>query len=434
MEGLRAVLSSALSPLRETSVWRLGRQVVAEFADKKCQRSAAALTYMTLFALVPMMMVMYSMFSVIPAFEGVGGQLQSLIFSNFVPETGSEVAKYLTKFSQQARTLTLPGVAILVVTAYLMLTNIEKTFNTIWGVKEARRGLSSFLLYWAVLSIGPLLLGAGLVMSTYLVSLQLMVGEVNVLSSGSSLFRIVPIAMGSVAFTLLFAAVPNCRVPLKDAFIGGVITAVCFEMAKVGFAAFVANSSFQFIYGAFAAVPLFLLWINFIWMIVLAGAVLVRTLAEKEYARGARRHPDMVAILLCLQIFRRKSLVGEEVSDADCVKAGVGLVHWQSLRSELVRQHWIAVTDSGRYVLARDLSSVTLWDVAQLVALPVTLLLEEGSVQAEWYDHIRGLQTGINHQAQEVLAQRVTDFFDQKAGDFELETRDTSDDGENKAE
>ncbi len=414
MEGLR----SMLSPLRDTGAWRFCREVTAEFMDKKCQRSAAALTYMTLFALVPMMMVMYSMFSLIPAFEGVGAQLQTLIFSNFVPETGSEVTKYLTKFSEQARTLTLPGVAILVVTAYLMLTNIEKTFNTIWGVKEARRGLSSFLLYWAVLSIGPLMLGAGLVMSTYVVSLQLVVGEVDLLNAASSLFRIVPVVMGSIAFTLLFAAVPNCRVPIKDAFIGGVVTSICFELAKIGFGAFVANSSFQFIYGAFAAVPLFLLWVNFMWMIVLGGAVLVRTLAEKEYARGARRQPDMVAILLCLAIFRRKSLRGLPVSDSDCVKAGVGLVHWQTLRSLLVKRHWVAVTDSGYYVLARDLSSVSLWDVAQLVEAPLSLTLAEGSVREPWFPRIRALQASVSAHAKEALAQPVTEFFDQKEDDL----------------
>ena len=345
--------------------------LVGEFREKGCQKNAAALTYMTLFALVPMMTVTYSMFSVIPAFNGVADQLQGLIFESFLPETSSDIQAYLSDFSSQARSLTGFGVGMLVVTAYLMLTNIEKTFNNIWGVKEARRGLSSFLLYWAVLSIGPLLLGAGLVMSTYVLSVKMVVQEYDQLGLTSVLFSYVPIGMTSIAFTLLFAAVPNCRVPIRFAITGGVVTALCFELLKMGFAALVANSSFKLIYGAFAVVPLFLLWINFLWMIVLAGAVFVRTLAEHAYSYNNRRYSDMRAVLHCLAMFREKSQAGDIVNDRDCVAAGINLVHWQSLRSLLTKSKWIAVTESGGYVLSRDLQSVTLWDLVCLVRMPM---------------------------------------------------------------
>ncbi len=396
-----------------TTIWQFCRNLVSEFIENKCQKSAAALTYMTLFALVPMMMVMYSMFSLIPAFEGVGEQLQSLIFSNFVPETGSEIQEYLTNFSQQARSLTLPGVVMLVVTAYLMLTNIEKTFNAIWGVDQARRGLSSFLLYWAVLSIGPMFLGAGLIMSTYLLSLKFAVGNVDLISAVAPVFRVVPLVMASIAFTLLFAAVPNCRVPFKDALMGGVVTAICFELAKAGFGAFVANSSFQLIYGAFAVVPVFLLWVNFIWIIVLAGAVFVRTLAEKEYAGGAVRHPDIIALLLCLEVFRDKSSTGDVVTDRDCVRAGVGLVHWQSLRSLLTKHQWVAVTDTGHYVLARDLNRLTLWDVAQLVDLSATTTLGN-QLGKPWLHSLKNIQDDVFAHVKENMNSSLEAFFDQK--------------------
>lgn len=404
--------NSALAPqsLVKTT-WIFCSNLFKEFVDKKCQRSAAALTYMTLFALVPMMTVTYSMFSMIPAFDGVGDQLQSLIFQNFVPEAGNEVKKYLTDFSSQARSLTLPGVAMLVVTAYLMLTNIEKTFNAIWGVDQARRGLSSFLLYWAVLSIGPILLGAGLIMSTYVLSLKFVVGDINLLSAAAPIFRIVPVFMASIAFTLLFAAVPNCRVPMKDAMIGGVVTAVLFELAKAAFGSFVGNSSFQLIYGAFAVVPIFLIWMNFLWMIILAGAVFVRTLAEKEYAGGAYKHHDVMAVLLCLDIFREKSREGETVSDRECVKAGIGLVHWQRLRSLLVRNKWIAVTENGHYVLSRDLKHVTLWDIAHLTDLPMTLDLSSLVSDEPWVLRLKGLQSQINREASEAMALSLDELF-----------------------
>ncbi len=411
----RKVLVRSLSQISfVATTWQFILNLISEFVDKKCQRSAAALTYMTLFALVPMMTVTYTMFSLFPVFEGLGDRLQGLIFQNFVPETGTEIQQYLSDFAGQARSLTGPGVAMLIVTAYLMLTNIEKTFNAIWGVDDARRGLTSFLLYWAVLSIGPLLLGAGIIMSTYLVSLKLVVGDVNIMAVASPVYRIVPILMGSVAFTLLFAAVPNCRVPIKDALTGGVVTAVCFELAKAGFAWFIANSSFQVVYGAFAAVPIFLIWINFLWMIILLGAVFVRTLAEKEYAGGAVRHPDLVAILLCLDIFRQKSQTGDVVSDRDCVKAGVGLVHWQRLRSLLSKHKWIVVTDSGHYVLARDLNRATLWEVAELVNFPATQEIQLPPKSAHWHEVLKSRQDGVNSNAKEALGLSLEELFSVK--------------------
>ncbi|MFT7559337.1 MAG: membrane protein [Flavobacteriales bacterium] len=347
------------------------KNLVTGFVDNSCQKSAAALTYMTLFALVPMMTVTYSVFSFIPAFQGVGEQLQEMIFSNFVPESGAEVQGYLSDFSKQAQRLTWFGVVMLVVTSLLMLKNIERTFNAIWGVKQGRRGLSSFLLYWAVLTIGPLLLGAGIVMSTYILSLRMMVAEYDQLGVVPRLLGILPIFTTATAFSLLFIAVPNCKVPFKYAVSGGIVTAVCFELMKYGFGMTVANSSFKLIYGAFAAVPLFLLWINFLWMIVLLGAVFVRTLSEQGYGTRNERYSDVRAVLHCLAVFRKKSLTGGCVNDNDCIKAGLSLVHWQHLRSEMVQHNWVAVTDGGSYVLSRDLNVLTIWDVASLVNMPI---------------------------------------------------------------
>lgn len=358
-------------------IWDFFSNLVTEFIANSCQKSAAALTYLTLFALVPIMTVTYSMFSLIPAFDGVATQLQDLIFSHFVPETGEEVQNYLADFSSQARSLTGFGVGMLVVTAYLMLQNIEKTFNAIWGVKQARRGLSSFLLYWAVLSIGPLLLGAGLVISTYILSLRIMLQEYDQLGLAPTLFAFIPVLMTATAFTLLFAAVPNCRVPIKYAAAGGLVTAICFELLKFGFGKFVSNSSFKLIYGAFAVVPVFLLWINFLWMIVLLGAVFVRTLSEHGYGTRNTRYSNIRAVLHCLAVFRQKSKTGDSVRDADCIATGVSLVHWQHLRSIMVKKKWIAVTDAGTYVLSRDLNVVTLWDVASLVNMPIDEPLPE---------------------------------------------------------
>lgn len=363
--------------------WRLLRNIGADFTAHGCPKSAAALTYMTLFAIVPLMTVVYAVFSMIPAFDGVAAQLQQMLFSHLVPETGQELQSYLAEFSSQARSLTGAGVGMLVVTAYLMLTNIEKTFNDIWGVSRARKGVSSFLLYWAVLTIGPLLLGTGIGINTYLLSLKLFFKEHDALGVSPLLFQVLPFVFMALMFTLLFAAVPNCRVPLRYALIGGAITALFFELLKDLFSTLVASSSFQLVYGAFAAVPLFLLWVHLVWVVILGGAVLVRTLAERAYLQGEDRFSDMVAVLNCLALLRERGAVGRSISDSDCYRLGIGVVHWQRLRHRLEKAGLVVAATGGRYVLGRDLHRISLWELARILEV-----------------RLQDLESGLNHAGQ----------------------------------
>jgi membrane protein len=350
--------------------WRFLTFMAAQFSAKEHQKSAAALTYMTLFAIVPLMTVTYSMFSVIPAFQGLGDQLQGFIFAHFMPDTGEEVKQYLGDFSSQARSLSGFGVLMLVVTAYLMLKNIEKTFNAIWGVKTGRKGLSNFLLYWAILSLGPLLLGLGLAVSTYLLSLKFMVKEYDALGLLPWLLSTLPWLLTWSAFTLLFAAVPNCKVPFKQAAIGGLITSLCFEALKTLFSFVVAKTSISAIYGAFAFVPRFLLWIYLLWMIILGGAILVRTLTSWQVSMNGLDYPDLMAALIALWEFQLRLSAGDSLTDSDLSKAGVASEQWHRVRDALLDARVISVTQNGDYVLCRDLNTLNLRDLADMLALP----------------------------------------------------------------
>lgn len=398
-------------------VRRFSIDLVRNYIDTDCQGSAAALTYMTLFALVPFFTVTLSVFSIVPAFAGVDQRLQDLIFHNFVPETGEEIQQYITSFTQQARSLTGVGIGALLVTAFLMLTNIEKTFNTIWGVERARGGLSHFLLYWAVLSIGPILLGTALVMSGYLLSLKLLVEDFDALGLGSAFFRVLPAIMGAIAFTFLFAAVPNCNVPLRFAAIGGILTAVAFELLKNLFGAWVANANFQRIYGPFATLPLFILWINLVWTVILAGAIVVRTLGERGYAVREGKPADMVATLKVLSVFRAAHLRGGRVRDRDCYRLGLGVVHWQRLRGRLRKYKWIIETSSGEYVLARDLHSVTLLDLAHINDMTLADLTGKvaNPADTDWFRLYLDKRLQLSDAAEDVFSMNINDLLTFKA-------------------
>jgi membrane protein len=336
---------------------------IRRFLADGCPQSAAALTYMSLFAVVPMLTLMYSMFSLVPAFQELGGQVEEFIFSKFLPSSGQEITQYLSEFSNQARKLSVAGVAIILVTALLMLSNIEKTFNHIWATTGGRKGLAGFLVYWAILSLGPLLLAVGMIMSTYLMSLRLVVAEVDSLGVVALLFSYLPWLLTWLAFTLLYVAVPNCKVRVVYALFGGLITTLLFETAKALFGQLVANSIYTSVYGAFAVIPLFLIWIYLLWVLILFGAELVRSLETFQYEGRDTELPDLLAVLIILWQCWRRQQNGRSLSDRSMSIVGLNVEQWRRLRNILLSQRILEKTASGHYVMIRDADTIRLADI-----------------------------------------------------------------------
>ncbi|MFD3302658.1 YihY family inner membrane protein [Aquipseudomonas alcaligenes] len=368
--------------------WRF---LLQRFLADRAINSAAALTYTTLFAVVPVMTVTFAMLSAVPAFQDTGEQIQNFIFRNFVPSSGETVQQYLRDFTTQARHLTWAGVALLAVTAFFMLVTIEKTFNAIWRVRQPRRGISSFLLYWAILSLGPLLLGAGFAVTTYITSLSLLSGP-DALIGAKTLLAFAPLLFSTAAFTLIYSAVPNARVPLRHALTGGLFAAVLVEVAKALFGLFVSLfPGYQLIYGAFATVPLFLLWIYLSWLIVLFGAELVCNLSSSRTWRR-RALPRLLVLLGVLRVFHDSQRRGLAVRHADVQREGWPLPEdeWEELLDFLEREQLICRASGGGWVLCRDLEHYSLhrllghspWPLPRPTQLPEQL-------DEAWYPALR---------------------------------------------
>ncbi len=336
-----------------------------EYLDDGCQSTAAALTYQTLFAVVPLLTVTYAMFNAFAAFEGLSVRLEAFIFENVVPENIGAVQEYLKSFSDQARSLSVPSLMLLGVTAFLMLFTIEKTFNEIWRVREPRHGFQRFLMYWALLTLGPILIGVGFVISTYVVSLPLISG----VPGSSGMLKFVPVLMSAAMFTLIYLAVPNCVVSLRHAATGGIMVAIVFELAKVSFARIMAQSNFEVIYGTFAAVPLFLLWIYLSWTIVLVGAELVKALSVFRFDGWARIETPFVQLLLILEQFYLAHQRGDVVREVDIRKLShrINVAEWNDLKAGLTELNLIKSIDNGGIVLCRDLAELSVWDLYQSV-------------------------------------------------------------------
>lgn len=383
------------------------------FVQDRGVSNAAALTYTTLFAVVPMMTVTFAMLSAIPAFQGVGEEIQGFIFRNFVPSTGETVQQYLREFTVQARQLTWFGVGLLAVTAFLMLVTIEKTFNLIWRVRQPRRGMSSFLLYWAILSLGPLLLGAGFVISTYVASLSLISGP-DALLGAKTLLGFMPLVSSVAAFTLLYAAVPNTRVPLRHALLGGLFSAVLFEVAKALFGIYVSLfPGYQLIYGAFATVPLFLLWIYLSWLIVLLGAELVYGLSQPRHWRR-RPLPRTLVLLSVLRLLSQRQQQGDALHYRDMQAVGWRLPEdeWSEVVEFLEREQLACRVSGGSWVMCRDLHHFSLQQLLERSPWPLPSLAQlPAQLDEPWYPALRKALERLQAQREELFGVSLADWL-----------------------
>jgi membrane protein len=378
--------------------------VFKHFVANQGVRNAAALTYTTLFAVVPLMTVTYAMLAAIPSVQGAGDGLQAWIFDNFVPTTGQVVQDYLSGFADQAKSLTGVGIAMLILTSIMMMKTIENAFNFIWRVKEPRKGLSSFLLYWAVLSLGPILIGLGLVLTSYITSLSL-ISSATELVGKQRVLSLVPVVMSCMAFTLLYMAVPNCRVPFKSAALGGIVVALLFEGAKRGFTLFVAEfPSYQLIYGAFAAFPLFLLWVFLSWIIILMGAELTRAVTVYTQTGVRTQEPHLYTVIAVLEHLWQAQQRGASVPDYVLLKqvSGLNQNRWDDYQQLLMAGDIVKRTEQGEYILSRDLHDITLYQLNQLLPWPMPHTSADLPDQFQWQqilnqhiDHISSVSADV---------------------------------------
>ena len=224
----------------------------------QCAKSAGMLAYVTLLAIVPLMTIGFSVLAAFPVFEGVTDRLREAMVDYLVPAASDAIDEHLENFMGRAAELTAVGIAGLTVTALLLLNTIERVLNEIWRVERPRPTLQRFMVYWTVLTMGPLLLGVSVASTSYMGTVSL--GPLEPPSDlVAQLLNLAPFVVQAVVFALLYSLVPHRSVPVHHAVIGGVVASGLFELAKGGFAAFIARApTYEVIYGALAALPIFL--------------------------------------------------------------------------------------------------------------------------------------------------------------------------------
>lgn len=260
---------------------QFARYVTVKFRHDKCTQMAASLTFDTLLSLVPLITIALTLFSAFPVFADFSDQINHFVLTNMLPETGGKmISRYVEQFAESASKLTAFGLVFLAITAMLMMVTIDRAFNTIWRVSKPRPLMKRLLVYWSVLTLAPLLIGASLSLTSWLVGLSIGYAK-HTPMFGELTLKVVPVLLTTAAFSLLFKVVPHRYVPMRHAMIGGVVAAAAFESMNRAFGFFISHfPTYKLVYGAFASIPIFLLWIYLSWLTILLGALITASLSR----------------------------------------------------------------------------------------------------------------------------------------------------------
>lgn len=348
---------------------RLARFAVKRSREDRIAQVAGSLTFTTMLAVVPLATVAFALFTAFPIFGTFQASLQMFLAQHLMPDQiNNQIFKYLNQFASKAKGLTTAGMIILFVTSVMTMMTVESALNGIWRVAKPRPFAQRVLVYWAIITLGPLLIGVSLSISSYLFaqSSLLASGHVPTLFEWALTGTALPLT--ALAFALLYVYLPNCSVAWRDALVGGLVAAIAFEFAKRGFGYYVRRMpTYTAVYGAFALVPLFLLWVYLCWFITLAGATIVSALPAIRLGHFHRRHYagsdllDALELLVRLDESREAGKAGlTPIELARTLRFDIDTA--ARLLAKLERREWVTRTAADaapRYVLLANPAQVT---------------------------------------------------------------------------
>jgi membrane protein len=354
----------------EKNTWRGLRDfclaVFWRFYEERALQTAGSLTYTTLLSLVPLFTVALAVATAFPVFDNTIGALQEFLLENFLPDARGidTIAAQITSFTRNAGRLTAIGLAFFFVTAVMLMMTIDVSLNRLFRVQRARPMLQQVLMYWAVLTLGPVLIGGSLSMTSFAIGVSF--GWLQLGALGAVLLALMPFVFTCAALTLLYAVVPNRAVEARHALIGGILAGVAFELAKRGFAVYLARfPTYTLIYGAFATIPIFLVWLYLSWVVVLAGATVTAMLPAYRFAEG-KPIPgrDFMDALAVLAVLARAQDQGKAVRLRQISNEVRLMPHrCEAALERAARLGWVVRSERDAWVLARNADTL---NVAEL--------------------------------------------------------------------
>ena len=387
--------------------WRLldfSHYVFVRFFQHNCTEIAGSLTFTTLLSLVPLFAIALSFVAAFPAFAELSDQIKEFILTTMVPEAANKVISvYMQQFADNAIKLTSIGTAFLGVTALALMLTIDNALNSIWRVSRLRPLLHRLLIYWAVLTIGPLLIGASISLTSWLISVSMGFTH-DIPGIDVALLRLGPLLLTSIAFSIPYIIVPNRPVSWLHAVIGGVSAAIGFEVMKQGFALYITQfPTYQAVYGAFAMVPIFLLWVYLSWLMVLLGAVIAASLSSwrfREWQRDpvplGRQFVDALRLLQVLGEALRKGKV--ETYSSLRQKLNLSAEEIEPLLELMNQANIVRQVKTGGWVQIREPERIKVADIYRLFTFRPEAARAAAAGDPRFEQLLDDITTGMNEK------------------------------------
>jgi len=360
------------------NIIHFSQYVAGKFKHDKCTQMAASLTFDTLLSLVPLITIALTLFSAFPLFANFSEQIKHFLLSNMLPETGGKmISHYVEQFAESASKLTAVGLIFLALTGMLVMVTIDNAFNTIWRVSKPRPLYKRVLVYWSVLTLAPVLIGGSLSLTSWLVGLSIGYTQQAPIFGVVSL-KVVPVILTTLAFSILFRVMPNRYVPIRHAFIGGVVAAAAFETMNRAFGFFIELfPTYKLVYGAFASIPIFLFWIYLSWLTILFGALITASMSRWQH-RGAHQLNNVAQFYFAVRMLgvMQKGLDTGEVQSITSLSERLHLAFEETedildklLSAKIVRQlsgtDWLMIRNS-EHISVHELTVLFLLDLRTL--------------------------------------------------------------------
>jgi membrane protein len=349
------------------------------FKEDHLGLTASSLTFTTIISIVPLFTVALAIFSVFPMFAKMQTGLQQLLVDSLIPDNiARQVLSYLGQFSSKASKIGWVGAIAFVVSALMLILTIDRKLNDIWRVRTTRHLARRIVVYWTLLTLGPLLLGLSLSFSSYVMSASK--GWVSVLPGGlKAVLDVLEFIVVAVSLAAMYRFVPNTQVRWTHALIGGTFTALGIELAKRVLAWYLAKvPTISAVYGAFATAPILLIWIYVAWVIVLLGAVVAAYLPSLK--SGIARRGDTpgwdfqlaIEILQSLSKTQTSHTVGKSL-EALSKELKVDDLQLEAPLQTLIHLDWIGKLDEAdeRYILLADPAKTQLAPLSERLLLPI---------------------------------------------------------------
>ncbi len=378
--------------LDPTDISQFAAYVFRRFVADRGWRMAAGLSYTSLLAIVPLTAIAFSMLAAFPVFENVKEQFQDAIFANLLPDSANAMRQYFDGFVKNTASLSAVGIVALAATAVLLLGTIEADINAIFRVQRPRNIAAKLLVFWAMITLGPILLGASFSLSTYFFAATKLMG-VDVLAGPLGMVTgLAPTAIIVVLFTLFYFAIPNRPVRLTTAFVGGVVAGLLFALLRKGFGWYVATfPTYQNVYGALSVIPIFLIWMYLSWTVVIMGGVLTASVGDWRNSGGNPGNRDLrpgertVLALRVLHELFEASRAGNRVRRRDILSSvGGAEAALDNVMRMLQEAGFIDESARGGWVLSRDLETATLHDLGDAMRLGIRPADVEATGDSGW--------------------------------------------------